>query len=304
MKKILLFISILMLTGCNAFASLINYGAQYTPNGQVTNVNLNGYFNDVSNVVNGGLDNTNANTTSGYRFYQTVATLPAPGNTGQVYFLTTDDSLNFDTGSTFIKTIGIAGSPLQGNVVYYGATGLAYAVTGTAGQVFMSNGSGTNPTFSTISYTNVTPPYVKLSNTQTASTGGGSGTTGSWLTIPLNTKDSDSASIATLTSNQVTLPAGTYIVSGNEPFFDTNAGQSRLYNVTDSAILINGTSENSPNSSSITVESIIYGQFTITATKTIAYQYQIMTHTSSSDLGQSAGFGNEVYGVITFTKVA
>ena len=304
MKKILLGIGLLMLAGCNAYASLINYGAQYTPNGQVTNVNLNGYFNDVSNVVNGGLDNTNANTTSGYRFYQTVATLPAAGNTGQVYFLTTDDSLNFDTGSTFIKTVGIAGSPVQGNVVYYGASGLAYVPTGTAGQLLTSNGAGTNPTFQSINYANVTPPYVKLSNTQSSGSNGGAGTTGSWQTIPLNTTDVDSASISTLLSNQVSLPAGTYIVSGSEPFLDVNAGQTRVYDVTDSTILAVGSTSNSPASSSTTSISVVNGEFTIAATKTIAYQYQIMTHTSTADLGTANGFGNEVYGVITFIKVA
>jgi len=304
MKKILLVMSLLMLTGCNAFASLINYGAQYTPNGQVTNVNLNGYFNDVSNVVNGNLDNTNANTTAGYRFYQSVATLPAPGNTGQVYFLTTDDSLNFDTGSTFIKTIGIAGTPAQGKLVYYGASGLAYTDVGTSGQFLMSNGASANPSFSTINYTNATPPYVKLSNTQSSGSNGGAGTTGSWQTIPLNTTDVDSSSISTLSGNQVSLPAGTYIFSGSEPFLDVNAAQTRVYDVTDSTILAVGSTSNSPASSSMTSISVVSGEFTIAATKTISYQYQIMTHTSTADLGTANSFGNEVYGVITFIKVA
>ena len=100
-------------------ASIITYGTTYATNGTVTAANLNGNFTNVSQVVNGGLDNTNANTTQGYRFYQTVAVLPAAGNQGSVYFLTSDNSLNFDTGSAFIKSIAVTGTPLTNQVPLY-----------------------------------------------------------------------------------------------------------------------------------------------------------------------------------------
>jgi len=149
MKRILLLIGLMTLSG-SVFASSINYSTVWATNGQVTAVNLNGNFNNVSSVVNGGLDNTNANTSAGYRFYQTVSVLPSAGNTGQVYYLTTDNSLNFDTGSTFIKTIGIGGSSARGNVIYYGASGLGYLVNGTSGYPLISNGVGSDPTYASL----------------------------------------------------------------------------------------------------------------------------------------------------------
>lgn len=101
-----------------SYATQINYGTIWQQNGQVTSANLNGNFANVSSVVNGKLDNTNADTTDGYRFYQTVTMLPSPGNQGSVYFLTTDNSLNFDTGSSFSKSVSVI-SPLANQVPVY-----------------------------------------------------------------------------------------------------------------------------------------------------------------------------------------
>lgn len=142
----------LLISGCQgAFATQCTIPTIYQTNGQVTAVNLNGNFSACQGTVNGNLDNTNANTSQGYRFYQTVSSLPSAGNQGAVYFLTSDNSLNFDTGSTFVKTLAVSGSPSQGNVVIYGASGLAYAATGTSGQPFISQGASANPIFGNIS---------------------------------------------------------------------------------------------------------------------------------------------------------
>lgn len=136
MKKIII---ILLFIPNLAFANQIIYPVVYGPTSQVTNVTLNGNNTAISNVVNGGLDNTNANTTSGYRFYQTVSVLPTAGNQGAVYFLTSDDSLNFDTGAVFTKSVSIQ-SPSNGGIPYYnsGWNGLSI---GASGLPIVSNGT-------------------------------------------------------------------------------------------------------------------------------------------------------------------
>lgn len=103
-------------------AAPIVYGTTYASNGTVTSANLNGNFTNVSSIVNGGLDNTNANTTNGYRFYQTVAVLPSPGNQGSVYFLTSDNSLNFDTGTSFSKSLSVISPSANQYPVYNGSS--------------------------------------------------------------------------------------------------------------------------------------------------------------------------------------
>lgn len=319
MKKILCAMA-LLLSSCNhAFATQIVYPTVYGPTSQVTNVTLNGNNNAISNVVNGSLDNTNANTISGYRFYQTVSSLPAAGNTGQVYYLTTDNSLNFDTGSSYIKTIAPTGSPVQGNVLIYGSTGLVYTTTGSAGAVLVSGGAAQNPTFTTMSTANLTGlignniDYVKVSNTQNSGVNGGTSTSGSFLSLIFNTKDSDTASIASLctanaapvatctAANQVVLPAGTYLVSARSPFFaaGNSQGQIRVFNSTTSAVLINGMSTYGNNS----YTSFASGIFTLASPAAITVQYQVNSGTASTGLGESIGFGTEVYSVAEFIKI-
>lgn len=105
MKKLISILILLFITVPLCLASQVVIPTTYQTGGNVTAPNLNGNFTAITQVVDGGLDNTNANTTSGYRFFQTVSVLPPAGTQGAVYFLTTDNSLNFDTGSSYIKTV-------------------------------------------------------------------------------------------------------------------------------------------------------------------------------------------------------
>ncbi len=127
MKKLLVLILILFCS--QAYATTVTIPTTYAPNGTVTSTNLNGNFTALANTVNGGLDNDNANTTGGYRFYKTVAVLPSAGSQGAVYFLTSDNSLNFDTGSTFIKSVSVS-SPSANQVPVY--NGAAWVATNTS----------------------------------------------------------------------------------------------------------------------------------------------------------------------------
>lgn len=151
----------------------------------------------------------------------------------------------------------------------------------------------------------INDPYVKISNIQTSGTGGGSSTSGSWQTMPLNNKDSDTSSIATLTSNQITLPAGIYHVDALSPFFcSTNAcaAQLRLFNNTNSTILILGTDSVNQNAVNSVGNSFLKGQFTLSASSVLILQYQVSTSQSTTGLGDPVSFGTEVYATIEFTK--
>lgn len=128
--KILLFILLLIAT--NSYAT-VNVPTTYSTNGQVTATNLNGNFDYLEGVLNNGLDNTNANTTLGYRFFETKSTLPTAGSQGRVIFLTTDNTLNFDTGSTFNKSVSV-NSPANGDILYYNS-GWNTLAKGTDGKI-------------------------------------------------------------------------------------------------------------------------------------------------------------------------
>lgn len=137
MKNLILLLMLFMPSLVHA--SQLTYGTTWAPNGQVTSANLNGNFSNVSSVINGKLDNTNSDTTNGYFFYRTVSVLPSAGVQGSTYFLTSDNSLNLDTGSSFAKTITIT-SPTTGGIAYYNS-GWNNLTIGSNGQALVSNGT-------------------------------------------------------------------------------------------------------------------------------------------------------------------
>ena len=65
MKRILTLLFLLFTTPVWAGTAVLP--TTYAPNGQVTNVNLNGNFNALASVLNGGIDNNNVDTLNGYR---------------------------------------------------------------------------------------------------------------------------------------------------------------------------------------------------------------------------------------------
>jgi hypothetical protein len=162
----------------------------------------------------------------------------------------------------------------------------------------------------TLSYSNITQfPYIKVSETQTSGTQSGSSTSGSWITRVLNTKDNDTASIATLVSGTggVTLPIGTYLTKASAPFVSQGFVQIRLQNLTTSTTLIIG--QNSflgADSGGVATGGLAFlsGQFVLSASNAVAVQYQVGVSHSTEGLGAAASFGTEVYTVAEFTKVA
>ena len=116
---------ILLFICSNVQATTVNVPTTYSTNGQVTATNLNGNFDALESTLNGGLDNTNANTTSGYRFFETKSSLPTAGSQGRVIFLTTDNSLNFDNGSTFSKSVSVSSPSANDVPVYNGSAWVA-----------------------------------------------------------------------------------------------------------------------------------------------------------------------------------
>ena len=148
-------------------------------------------------------------------------------------------------------------------------------------------------------------PVVKLSNTQSSGTNGGTATSGSWLTLPVNTKDRDASAICTLNTNQITLPAGTYRVKATQQFYDVGSCQIRLYNSTDSTIVSTGSTGFAQQTTTASggvsqIDDII----TIAAGKTLVFQYQVTTTEATNGLGLAASFGSEVFGIFVFEKIS
>ena len=122
MKKILSICLIGLLIASNAYAGTVSRFSTYATGGEVNATNLNGNFDNLVNTINAGLDNDNADTAGGFRFIEVLGSLPAAGTEGRTIFLTTDDTLNFDDGSSFNQAITVSGTPSADDIPIYTTT--------------------------------------------------------------------------------------------------------------------------------------------------------------------------------------
>ena len=85
--------------------------------------------------------------------------------------------------------------------------------------------------------------YAIIADVKTSNADGGTFTTGAWRTRDLNTELSDEDSIVSISSNQFTLAAGSYLIIFSAPALRVNSHQLRLYNITSSAAVQSGNVE-------------------------------------------------------------
>lgn len=124
MKRLLLILIFLLFT-VNAQASDVERFFVYATNSQVTSTNLNGNFNNLVTVINGNLDNNNANTSGGYRFYEVLGSNPSAGTQGRMVYNTSNDILYADSGSL----LAIVGSKQASSIEFEGDTANAFETT-------------------------------------------------------------------------------------------------------------------------------------------------------------------------------
>jgi hypothetical protein len=136
-------------------------------------------------------------------------------------------------------------------------------------------------------------------------TQGGTFTSGAWQTRTLNTVSVNQVDGASLSSNQFTLPAGTYYVETTAPAFYVNRHQTRIRNITDASDLLIGTPEYSGNTGNgVATESRVSGKFTLASSKTFELQHYCSTTAASQGWGIAGSFGvNEIYSVVKIWKV-
>jgi hypothetical protein len=143
-------------------------------------------------------------------------------------------------------------------------------------------------------------PYINVQDQKTSATAGGTFTSGADQTRTLNTLVTDTASIASLSTNQLTLPAGTYRCAIRCPSNVVNFHQSWLYNVTGAAVLIRGSSEFAASGSN----SFINGQFVLSGSSALEVRHRCSTTRATDGFGTAASLGTEVFTVAEFWRLA
>lgn len=150
------------------------------------------------------------------------------------------------------------------------------------------------------------PPMMIAVDQKAANTGGGTCTAGSWFTRTLNTERVNTITGASLASNQITLPAGKYIVRSASPSYRVDRFASRLWNVTDGveALTGDGVYSNYDNSRA-SVKSEIIGQISIAAPKVFRIEARCeTTYSSTNALGLGSTIGSvEIHTTVEITKI-
>ncbi len=142
-------------------------------------------------------------------------------------------------------------------------------------------------------------PFIHVQDQKPSGTAAGSFAADAWRTRDLNTVLTNTIPDASLASNQITLPAGTYYVEASAPAaltVDQHKVKLRRITAPASDLLI-GTSEFDPQ------RAWVVGQFV--ADMTIAIELQHRCSTAGAAFGIPAGFGVvEVYADVRIWKVA
>lgn len=153
-----------------------------------------------------------------------------------------------------------------------------------------------------------TPYDAKLFHVRdekTSGTNGGSSTGSADNDRDLNTVKTNEISGASLSSNQVTLPAGTYYVNASAPAYKTNGHRLVLYNISDGANAIIGTNAFANNADNGFNRSYVIGRFTLSGSKTLKFITWTDTGQATNGLGvqEPSDSRIEVYTDAQFWKV-
>jgi hypothetical protein len=146
--------------------------------------------------------------------------------------------------------------------------------------------------------------FLHIRDEKAASTQGGTFTSGAWRTRDLNTVKTNTITGASLSSNQITLPAGTYFMQAYPVSFRVEGNIARIYNITDSSQVSLGINNYSATTTGGQSASNVSCSVTITGTKVFELQHYAQTTASTIGFGirNETGVG-EVYSEILIWKV-
>lgn len=192
-----------------------------------------------------------------------------------------------------------------GDLMYASAsTTLSKLAKGTALQVLRMNSGATAPEWVTLT---TSASVLVLQDQKSSGTAGGTFTAGAWHTRDLNTEVLDEIG-STLSSNQFTLPAGTYEIYSEHATAFVLCHQAKLYNVTDASDTIMGTMTSSSAASgspqATGTNATVVGKFTIAGTKTFEIRHRCESTRSGDGFGNAGSFGTEIYSTVMIRKVA
>ena len=121
---------------------------------------------------------------------------------------------------------------------------------------------------------------------------GGTFTSGAWRTRDLNTELADADGIVSISSNQFTLQAGSYLIKAAAPAYRVNRHLIRLYNITDSSVAQEGYGSYSHSGDNSITHTFLLARITITGAKVFEIQHRCQS--TEDDVGLGLNMSNNL----------
>ena len=152
--------------------------------------------------------------------------------------------------------------------------------------------------------------YAQFHDQKSAETNAGTFTSGAWRDRDITTEVIDADNIASLSSNQITLVAGTYRIEAFVPGFNVNRHKAKLVQVSGSSFSdVIGTADYSHTSAPNQTFSKIFANLTLGAETVFKIQHQCQSTKTDDGFGISNSYNFtddtvEIYTVVRIWKIA
>jgi hypothetical protein len=144
--------------------------------------------------------------------------------------------------------------------------------------------------------------YAIIADQKAQNTAGGTFTSGAWRTRDLNTEIADADGIVSISSNQFTLGAGSYLICWDCPAHMVGQHQTRLQNITTATTVVVGLSQNAQTSDFVTNNSSGRARVTLAGSTVFEIQHRCTTTKTTDGLGVCANFTTEQYSLVEIFK--
>lgn len=219
----------------------------------------------------------------------------APTAEGDIQWDTDDNRLVIGDGAATQTFTPNPPSTAAGDIEYYTAANAKARLAKSTNGMFLSLASGVP------AWAYAKPPLLHLQDQKAAGTDGGTFTSGDWRTRTLNTEVTDEIG-STLSSNQFTLPAGTYEVMAWATGYEVSYHVAKLRNITDSTDTLIGSAVRVPAGAA--TPSFVRGRFTIAGAKTFELQHRCTSSNADDGFGIAVNVGvTEIYADVMIWRV-
>jgi len=150
-----------------------------------------------------------------------------------------------------------------------------------------------------------TKQFLHVRDEKASGTHGGGSTAGSYLVRSLGTVVTNTIPGASLASNKITLPAGTYELAATAPGFGCGGFKSKIFNVTAAADLLIGSFGVAEATYQTADKSHVSGRFTLGVTSDIDLRMRCNVSRATNGLGYAPGYGDaEIYSEVRIWKIS